>query len=106
MLFLVLSHKMPQNCKVGDYKIGHFGIITCSSLYKCEAFAEGLRYGGEGVEPYAVTACLDAGNMRPLHLHSVGKVLLCHSFFLSQLGNVLPYALPLLLVLYHSYNLL
>jgi hypothetical protein len=30
--------------------------------------------------------------------------LLCHSFFLSQLGNVLPYALPFLLVLYHSYD--
>jgi hypothetical protein len=104
MLFLVLLHKIRLNCKVGDYKIGPFCIITCSSLYECQAFAECLGYGGEGVKSYAITACLDAGNVRPLHLHAVGEVLLGHSFFLSQLGNVLPYALPFLLVLYHSYD--
>lgn len=46
MLFLMLLHKIPLNCKVGDYKIGHFGIITCSSLYECQAFA-GLRFTNE-----------------------------------------------------------
>lgn len=75
--------------------------VQCSS-YECQTFAEGFGYGCEGVESYAVAARLDAGNVCPLHLHTVSKVLLGHSFFLSQLGNVLPYALPLLFVLYHS----
>ena len=81
----------------------YFCIITYSLLYECQAFAECLGYGGEGVESYAITACLDAGNVCPLHLHTIGKVLLCHSFLLSQLGNMLPYALPFLLVLDHSF---
>ena len=78
------------------------GLMFVMSLYECQSFAEGFADGGEGVESYAVSACLDAGNVRPLHLHAVGEVLLGHSFLLSQLGDVLPYALPLLLVLYHT----
>ena len=73
-----------------------------NGLHECQAFAEGFGYGGEGVESYAVAACLNACYVCPLHLHAVSKVLLGHSFFLSQRSNVLPYALPLLFVLYHS----
>ena len=79
-----------------------FRELFVMSLYECQAFTEGLADGGEGVESYAVAACLDAGDVRPLHIHAVGEVLLGHSFLLSQLGDVLPYAMPLLLVLYHS----
>ena len=91
-----------QKSTLPKWESALLAICDVRVLDECQSFAEGFADGGEGVKPYAVAACLNAGNMRPLHLHAVGEVLLGHAFLLSQLGDVLPYALPLLFVLYHS----
>jgi hypothetical protein len=70
--------------------------------HDADVSVERVGYGLEGVETHRVFALLYSADVLAQQVGAFCHVALCHSSLCAQLGDVLPDALSLLLILYHS----